>query len=40
LRWNGQRFVLDEIAPGFTPQEVIALTEMELVAAPDVGTMA
>ncbi len=40
LRWNGQRFVLDEIAPGFTPQEVIALTEMELVAAPHVGTMA
>jgi 3-oxoacid CoA-transferase len=39
LRWDGERFVLDEVAPGFTPQEVIALTEMELVAAPRVGTM-
>ena len=40
LRWDGKRFVLDEVAPGFTAQEVIALTEMELVAAPNVGTMA
>ena len=39
LRWDGGRFVLDEVAPGFTPQEVIALTEMELVAAPDVRAM-
>jgi 3-oxoacid CoA-transferase len=40
LRWDGVRFVLDETAPGFTPEEVIALTEMEIVAAPKVGTMA
>ena len=39
LRWDGKRFVLDEVASGFTPQEVIALTEMELIAAPHVGTM-
>ena len=39
LRWDGKRFVLDEVAPGFTAQEVIALTEMELVAAPDVRAM-
>jgi 3-oxoacid CoA-transferase len=39
LRWDGKRFMLDEVAPGFTPQEVIALTEMELVAAPNVRTM-
>ncbi len=39
LRWDGSRFVIDEVAPGFTAQEVIALTEMGLVAAPSVGTM-
>jgi 3-oxoacid CoA-transferase len=39
LRWDGKRFMLDEVAPGFTAQEVIALTEMELVAAPNVRTM-
>jgi len=39
LRWDGKRFVLDEVAPGFTPQEVIALTEMELAAAPEVRVM-
>ena len=39
LRWDGKRFVLDAVAPGFTPQEVIALTEMELVAAPNVRAM-
>lgn len=39
LRWDGRRFVLDAVAPGFTPQEVIALTEMELVAAPAVRAM-
>jgi hypothetical protein len=31
--------VLDEVAPGFTPQEVIELTEMPLTAAPSVRTM-
>ena len=40
LRWDGERFVLDEVAPGFTADEVMALTEMQLVAAPKVGTMA
>jgi 3-oxoacid CoA-transferase len=39
LRWDGKRFVLDEVAPGFTAREVIALTEMELVAAPEVREM-
>ena len=34
LRWDGDRFVIDAVAPGFTPQEVIALTEMEVVAGP------
>ena len=31
--------MLDEVAPGFTPQEVIALTEMEIAVAPNVRTM-
>jgi 3-oxoacid CoA-transferase len=39
LRWDGKRFVVDEVAPGFTAQEVIAMTEMEVVAAPNVRTM-
>lgn len=39
LRWDDTRFVLDAVAPGFSPQEVIALTEMELTAGPDVKTM-
>src|SRR6202795_2750209 len=29
FHWRDGRCVLEEIAPGFTPQEVIALTEME-----------
>jgi 3-oxoacid CoA-transferase len=40
LRWDGKRFVLDAAAPGFTPQEVIALTEMEIAVAPEVRAMA
>jgi 3-oxoacid CoA-transferase len=40
LRWDGTRFVLDEVAPGFTPQEVTALSEMEIAIAPKVGEMA
>lgn len=40
LRWDGSRFVLDEVAPGFTAQEVIDLTEMKLIPASRVGTMA
>lgn len=39
LRWHDGRFVLDEVAPGFTPQEVVELTEMEVVVGPDVRTM-
>jgi 3-oxoacid CoA-transferase len=39
LHWHDGRFVLEEVAPGFTPQEVMDLTEMKLVAAPDVGSM-
>jgi 3-oxoacid CoA-transferase len=40
LRWDGKRFALDAVAPGFTPQEVIALTEMDIAAAQHVRTMA
>ena len=39
LRWEGIRFVLDEVAPGFTPKEVMALTEMDVVVSPNVRTM-
>jgi 3-oxoacid CoA-transferase len=39
LRWDKDRFVVDAVAPGFTPQEVIALTEMDIGSAPNVKTM-
>lgn len=39
LRRDGDRFVLDEVAPGFTPEEVIAFTEMDITVAPDVKPM-
>jgi len=39
LRWRDGRFVLEEVAPGFTPEEVVALTEMEIAVGPSVGTM-
>ena len=39
LRWDGNRFVLDAVAPGFTLEEVIALTEMDVAVGPNVGTM-
>jgi 3-oxoacid CoA-transferase len=39
LRWDGKRFVIDATAPGFSAQEIIAMTEMEVVAGPTVGTM-
>ncbi len=39
LRWDRNRFVLDEVAPRFTPQEVIALTEMDIAVGPNVRTM-
>jgi len=39
LHWQDGRFVLQEVAPGFTAREVQELTEMEVAAAPDVGVM-
>ena len=39
LRWDDNRFVLEEVAPGFTPQDVMALTEMDVAVAPNVRTM-
>jgi 3-oxoacid CoA-transferase len=40
LRWDGARFVLEQVAPGFSPEEVVALTEMKVALAPQVATMA
>jgi 3-oxoacid CoA-transferase len=40
MRWDGKQFVLYAVAPGFTAAEVIALTEMPMVTAPDVAVMA
>lgn len=39
FRWDGKQFVLYAVAPGFTAQEVVGLTEMQVVVAPDVATM-
>ena len=39
LHWQDGHFVLQEVAPGFTAREVQELTEMQVVAAPHVGTM-
>jgi 3-oxoacid CoA-transferase len=39
FHWRDGRCVLEEIAPGFTPQEVMALTEMEITPGPNVGSM-
>ncbi|MEN3354417.1 MAG: 3-oxoacid CoA-transferase [Betaproteobacteria bacterium] len=39
LRWDKSRFILDEVAPGFTAREVMALTEMEITPAREVKTM-
>jgi 3-oxoacid CoA-transferase len=38
IRRDG-RFVLEEVAPGFTPQEVAALTDMEITIPDKVGVM-
>ena len=38
-RLTQKRFVIDAVAPGFTADEVIALTEMDVVAAPNVKFM-
>ena len=40
LHWLDGRFVLEEVAPGFTPQEVMGLAEMEMTAAANVKNMA
>ena len=39
LRWDGKQFVHYAVAPGFTAEEVIALTEMQIAVATTVGTM-
>jgi 3-oxoacid CoA-transferase len=39
LRWDGSRFVLDEVAPGFAPEEVLALTEMDVAVGSEVRAM-
>ena len=39
LRWDGKRFMIDEVAPGFTPTEVVKLTEMEIAVGPEVRAM-
>jgi len=39
LRWDVNRFLLEEVAPGFTPREVMTLTEMDVAVAPNVRTM-
>ncbi len=39
LRWDSKRFVIDAVAPGFTTDEIIAMTEMDIVAGPNVREM-
>lgn len=39
LKWQDGRFVLQEVAPGFTADEVIALTDMQVVKAADIKFM-
>ncbi len=39
LHWVDGRFVLEALAPGFTPEEVKALGEMQFDVAPDLKTM-
>ena len=40
LHWQDGRFVLEEVAPGFTPEEVMQLGEMEMTPAANVKNMA
>jgi len=40
LKWEQDHFTLLEVAPGFTAQEVIALTDMQVVPSPDLKFMA
>jgi 3-oxoacid CoA-transferase len=39
LRWDRTRFALDAVAPGFTPRDVMALTEMDVAVGSNVRTM-
>ena len=39
LHFVDGRFVLEQVAPGFTPQEVAALTEMKMDISPNCGVM-
>ncbi len=39
LHWTDGRFVLEEVAPGFTAEEVVALTEMKIAVSPNLRTM-
>ena len=39
LHWEDGRFVLREVAPGFSVDEVRGLSEMQFTVAPDVGVM-
>jgi 3-oxoacid CoA-transferase len=39
LHWQDGRFVLEEVAPGFTAEEVMALGDMEMAVAADVKNM-
>ena len=40
LKWETDHFVLLEVAPGFTAEEVIALSEMAMVKSPTLQYMA
>jgi acyl CoA:acetate/3-ketoacid CoA transferase beta subunit len=40
LHWQDGKFILEEVAPGFTPQEVMALGDMEMTPAANVKNMA
>ena len=40
LKWQDGHFVLQEVAPGFTADEVIALTDMQIEKAADIKFMA
>ena len=40
LKWNKDRFELLETAPGFSAEDVIALTEMEVSVSPQLKSMA
>jgi len=39
LHWQDGRFVLEEVAPGFTPNEVMELAEMKMIPSANVRTM-